>query len=108
MHPLRENYYLVGQEKGRIDIIDIKTGEKNDPTFILETHHEFKEKTHVHSFKRTGDRDIFAVATYKGLFVLRINSQTFEIQKLHSYRNELAVFNELHAVCYLHGTLLLA
>ena len=48
--------------------------QKIDPTFELKTRDEFKEKTHVYDFQRTGEKEIFAVATYKGLFILKIDS----------------------------------
>ncbi len=47
--------------------------ELNCPTFVLKTHEAFKEKTHVYDFQRTGEKDIFAVATAKGLFILKID-----------------------------------
>jgi hypothetical protein len=50
--------------------------EKEEPTFVLDTIEEFKEKTHVYDFKRTSEKDIFAVGTYKGLFILKIDSKT--------------------------------
>jgi hypothetical protein len=49
------------------------------PTFVLNTIEEFIEKTHVYDIKRTGEKDIFAVGTNKGLFILKIDSLTFEI-----------------------------
>ena len=55
--------------------------ELSDPTFVLDMHDDnFKKKTSVYDFKRTGEKDIFAVATNKGLFILHINSETLEIK----------------------------
>ena len=44
------------------------------PTFELDTSDYYKEKTHIYDIKRTGEKDIFAVATFKGLFILKIDS----------------------------------
>jgi hypothetical protein len=49
------------------------------PTFALDTIDEFKARTHILDIKRTGEKDIFAVGTSKGLFILRIDSKNFEI-----------------------------
>jgi len=78
-----------------------------DPTFVLRTHDDFVEKTHVFDFKRTGEKDIFAVATYKGLFMLMIHPDTLEIQQLRDFFNVPGICNELHAISYVDGPLLL-
>lgn len=78
-----------------------------DPTFVLKTHADFVEKTHVFDFKRTGEKDIFAVATYKGLFMVMINPISFEIQQLRDFFNVPGICNELHAISYVDGSLLL-
>jgi hypothetical protein len=71
---------LIGQEKGQIDILNISLMEKIEPTFILKTHKDFEEKTHVYDFQRTGEKNIFAVATYKGLFIVKIDRENFKIE----------------------------
>lgn len=70
---LDDKHFLIGQEKGRIDILEIEYMQIKDPTFVLKTHDDFKEKTNVFDFQRTGQKGIFAVATYKGLFILKID-----------------------------------
>jgi hypothetical protein len=54
--------------------------EKIEPTFVLKTHKDFEEKTHVYDFQRTGEKNIFAVATYKGLFIVKIDREIFKIE----------------------------
>jgi hypothetical protein len=71
---------LIGQEKGQIDILNISLMEKIEPTFVLKTHKDFEEKTHVYDFQRTGEKNIFAVATYKGLFIVKIDRENFKIE----------------------------
>ena len=80
-----------------------------DPTFVLKTHVDFVEKTNVIDFKRTGEKDIFAVATYKGLFMVMINPISFEIQQLRDFFNDNkpGICNELHAISYVDDSLLL-
>ena len=81
--------------------------EKIEPTFVLKTHDEFKEKTHVYDFQRTGEKNIFAVATYKGLFMLRIDSKSFEITQLNKFFNEPGIPNEIHSVSFVEDNILL-
>jgi hypothetical protein len=75
--PLNKTMYLVGQERGFIDILNIENFEIIDPTFVLITHAEFVNKTHVYTIQKTGEPNVFAVGTYKGLFILRIDPDTF-------------------------------
>jgi len=48
--------------------------ETKDPTFVLTTHEEFKGRTHINDIKRTGEKDVFALGSSKGLFILKIDS----------------------------------
>jgi hypothetical protein len=48
--------------------------ETKDPTFVLTTHEEFKARTHINDIKRTGEKDVYALGTSKGLFILKIDS----------------------------------
>jgi hypothetical protein len=82
---------------------------KKDPTFILKTHDAFKDKTHVFDLKRTGEKNIFAVATYKGLFIIKVDPQSLKITQQNAFFNEpvIGMQNEIHCVSYLYENMLL-
>ena len=81
--------------------------EKIEPTFILKTHKDFEEKTHVYDFQRTGEKNIFAVATYKGLFIVKIDRENFKIEQLNSFFNEPGIPNEIHCVSFVEDNIIL-
>lgn len=81
--------------------------EKIEPTFVLKTHEEFKEKTHVYDFQRTGEKNIFAVATYKGLFIVKIDRETYKIEQLNAFFNEPGIPNEIHCVSFVEDNIIL-
>ncbi len=72
--------------------------EMKDPTFVLETHELFKTKTDIFDIKRTGQKDIFAVGTYKGLYILKIDTQTLEITMINKFFNEPGIKNEIRSL----------
>lgn len=44
---INETHFFIGQEQGRIDVLSIMYMETLDPTFVLDTHDDFKKKTTV-------------------------------------------------------------
>ncbi len=78
-----------------------------DPTFVLETHESFKTKTHIYDIKKTGQKGIFAVGTYKGLYILNIDSQTLKITMLNKFFNEPGIKNEIRSLSYVNKNYLL-
>ena len=82
--------------------------ETKDPTFVLTTNQKFKDKTHIYDIKRTGEKDVFALGTYKGLFILKIDSQTHEITQLYRYFNDPEInINEIRSLSFVAKTYLL-
>jgi hypothetical protein len=81
--------------------------EMKDPTFVLETHELFKTKTDIFDIKRTGQKDIFAVGTYKGLYILKIDTQTLEITMINKFFNEPGIKNEIRSLSYVNRNFLL-
>ena len=74
---------------------------------MLNTHEKFKDNTHIYDFKRTGEKDIFAVGTYKGLFILSIDSKTLGIAQISKFFNEPGIFNEIRSLAFVENTYLL-
>ena len=100
---------MIGQEVGHLDILEkLSYMETKDRTFVLTTHEKFKEKTHIYDIKRTGEKSVFALATYKGLFILKIDSKTHEITQLYRYFNDPEInINEIRSLSFVSKTYLL-
>jgi hypothetical protein len=82
--------------------------ETKDPTFVLTTHEEFKARTHINDIKRTGEKDVFALGTSKGLFILKIDSYTHEITQLYRYFNDPENnINDIRSLSFVGKTYLL-
>jgi hypothetical protein len=76
--------------------------------FRLDTHKDYDEKTHIYSVQRTGQKDIYAVGTYKGLFILKIDLDNFEITQLNKYFNDPSIKQKwIRAVSYVNDHYLL-